>query len=94
MADGHVTGDSNDKNNPTRCFLPLAFRGDLLAMTTPSLLAGRVPWVDVSVVSAAARRVCCPVQDVVAPAGWSPSVVWPLMVFWAAPGSPVSPASL
>ena len=82
--------------NVLPCFLPLAFRGDLLAMTTPSLVASRVAIsADVSVVSASARRdVCCPVQDVVTPAGWSPSVAWPLMVFWTAPGSPVSPASL
>ena len=46
--------------NVLPCFFPLAFRGDLLAMTTPSLVASRIaPSVDVSVVSAAARRYVC-----------------------------------
>ena len=82
--------------NVLPCFLPLAFRGDLLAMMTPSLVASRVATsADVSVESASARRdVCCPVQDVVVAAGWSPSAVWPVIVFWPAPGSTLSPASL
>lgn len=82
--------------NVLPCFLPLAFRGDLLAKTTPSLVGSRVAAAaDVSVVSASARPdVCCPVQDVGASAGWSPSMLWPLMVFWPAPGSALSPASL